>query len=401
MVNEQTTIKHLRQRLQDSKGISEHNRTKVLEFINRKQQQHEKPSTIKGYLQVLLYLSKWAGSRKLENICKEEKEMIAYFAQLKPIKYIHVKSSKGDIIEERPRKKPFEKSTLFLYQVRLKTFIKWLFKLKKHDEVPSMTWVKKHNGKELTKDDILQPVEIQLMVDSTDNLRDKAMVLSLFESMCRASEFLQWNVGSLKIEGDYAKVEVNGKGDRKYTAYVVNSLPAIREWRESHPFKNNPEAPLWISFDRRRYGMSLTITALNEILKRIARRAGVEKRIYPHIMRHSGITQKVKENFNTELLKRMVGHSKNSNMIANTYSHLAGEDVEEELKRKYGLDGAEEVAPQLNRIVCPRCGKVWSPGQKYCSCNYIFDITEIEKKEQNTKEQIKVMIEAALDARKS
>jgi hypothetical protein len=92
----------------------------------------------------------------------------------------------------------------------------------------------------------------------------------------------------------------------------------------------------------------------------------------------------------------MVGHKKNSTMLINVYSHLGAEDVEEELKRQHGLNGAKPLTPQIERITCPRCKKIWPPMQKYCECGWLFDAQEIEKREQGEQQKVELMIEAAL-----
>lgn len=385
----------LLEQLKESKGISEHNRQLINDFINIKQQQHKDLSTIKGYLFVLLPLAEQAGTKDLESFCKTERVMVEYFASLKPRQALRY----GSKVIFKERKKPFGKSTLWLYQNRLIHFLKWLYKLDKKAMPESMRWVSRPPGlgNNLKKEDILSVEEIQAMIDSCANLRDKAIVHALFESMNRNSEFLQWNIGSLEVAEDFARINVKGKGNIDYTAYIVNSLPAVKLWIENHPFKSKKDAPLWCSLSPAGYGKRLTKGSLNVLLKQIAKRAGIKKKVYAHLFRHSGITLKVRQGYNTELLKKMVGHKRASNMIAATYSHLANEDAEEEVKRKCSLKGAKQITPELERLVCPRCKAIWPPGQKYCTCNYIFDVDEIKRKEAEQKNTFKEMINEALN----
>lgn len=402
MSNEQTTIKRFRESLESNKNILESNKQHLKNFIAEKEEQGKRQPTLKNYWQVLYYFLEWVGMRRLEDVCISKEAMLEYFRQITKKKLVVVHAKTGLFVEMRELGTPLQPTTKHLYEVRLKTFIKWLLNLGKHEVPASMAWISKPETTGIEKKDLLEANEVQSIINSCDNLRDKAIIQALYESMCRASEFLQWNVGSIEIQEDYAQINVVGKGGIKYTAFIVNALPAVRQWLEAHPRKTEPEAPLWCSFNRKTYGNRLTKTALNAIVKKLAKRAGIKKRVYNHLFRHSGITAKIKAGYNEPALKLMVGHKAGSNVLAAVYSHLASEDAAEEIKRMHGLKGAKYTVPQLERITCPRCKTIWPPGQKFCTCNYIFDAEEIQKKERSEVERIKVAVNEALnDALKS
>ena len=63
-------------------------------------------------------------------------------------------------------------------------------------------------------------------------------------------------------------------------------------WLEEHPGRNDPNAPLWINQGRgigSAY-IALRYDAIRMQLKRIAKKAEVNKAITPHLFRHSRAT---------------------------------------------------------------------------------------------------------------
>ncbi|MEM2613605.1 MAG: hypothetical protein QXO15_05170 [Nitrososphaerota archaeon] len=58
----------------------------------------------------------------------------------------------------------------------------------------------------------------------------------------------------------------------------------------NHPLRENPDAPFWISIGTRNRNSPLTYGAVRTLLKLLARKAGIKKRVYPHLFRHSRAT---------------------------------------------------------------------------------------------------------------
>lgn len=370
----------------------EHNKKLIEDFIKLKTQQRLDKKRINDYKSVLLSLKEWAKDAPFEEICKDQRSMVAFFAELKPRQDFEVVMPDGKLRKFKRSKDQYAANTMYFRQLMAKTFIRWLYGMSRREEPQSMNWVKKPTrlGRKLTKDQIWMPVEVKALCNAADNARDRAIPHALFESMCRNDEFRQWNLDSLQIKEDYAKVSVQGKGDILYTTYLVHSLPAIKQWCELHPLKGKKEpAPMWISMSRNGYGKRLTANSLNLILKRLAARAGINKEITAHSLRHAGITWRIREGYNVQLVKKMCGHKAASNVILSTYTHLFDSDAEEEIRKKNGLNGFEKPKPELEKVVCPRCGKTWPPGQRFCSCNWVLDPREAMKKEEklNEKEQ--------------
>ncbi len=65
------------------------------------------------------------------------------------------------------------------------------------------------------------------------------------------------------------------------------------------------------------------------MIRFLARTAGIRKRVYPHLLRHSFVTEMLRRGMNTIHLARVVGHS-SLKMINEVYEHL---QATEQLRR--------------------------------------------------------------------
>jgi integrase/recombinase XerD len=249
------------------------------------------------------------------------------------------------------------------YKVVLKVFFRWL---KKSDEYPDevkwvKTTVKNHNT---LPEEVLTEDDVRKLVEAATNLRDKAFILVLYESGCRIGEILTLRIRNVRFDDYGAILIVSGKtGDRRVR--IIASAPKLAQWLENHPQRNKPEAPLWVVVGTRNRGAMLSYAAAKATLKKTAKRAGLKKRVYPHLFRHSRAT--FLANFLTEAqLKQHFGWVQSSDM-ASIYVHLSGRDVDNTLLKLQGIKtDKQEKEVALKTVLCQRCNEKNSPSSKFC-----------------------------------
>jgi hypothetical protein len=103
------------------------------------------------------------------------------------------------------------------------------------------------------------------------------------------------------------------------------------------------------------------------VLDRAKRKAGIKKRIYPHLFRHSRATH-LAQDFTEQELKVIFGWSGGSRMPA-TYVHLSGGDIDRKILEKHGIiiHGEECKKEQPLRLkICPNCKEKNSPNANFC-----------------------------------
>jgi len=258
------------------------------------------------------------------------------------------------------------------YKLILKIFFKWL---KNSEDYPEeVSWIKTRvRNSNMFPEGLLTEEEVKRLVKHAANLRDRALILTLYESGCRIGELLSLRIRNVQFDDYGAVLIVNGKtGSRRVR--IIESAPVLASWMENHPLRDDPNAPLWVNLSTRNRYHALTYEGAKAILKRTAKRAGLKKRIYPHLFRHSRATRLA--NVLTEAqLKQLFGWVQDSRMAA-TYVHLSGRDVDNALLKLHGMkvdaEGGEE---KFTVIVCPRCGNKNSPTSKFCNaCGLCLDL---------------------------
>jgi hypothetical protein len=123
---------------------------------------------------------------------------------------------------------------------------------------------------------------------------------------------------------------------------VVRAAPLLRQWLEVHPFKDEPDAPLWIGLRGMNKHRILTRDAIARVLERAARRAEIKKRIHPHLFRHSRATELASQLTEAQL-KEVFGWATGSGQAA-TYVHLSGRNVDDAILRTYVAGGQRRPA---------------------------------------------------------
>jgi len=157
-----------------------------------------------------------------------------------------------------------------------------------HPEIVKWIKVKKPKLPPINFDDVPTWEEIMGMARLTLNTRDRALVKSLWESGSRIGEHLSLRIGDIEEgkEGVYLNIQKSKTEPRK--VFIRLSAGDLTEWRESHPLKHDKEAPLFSRF--KDPGQVLSHQYVYKMLNRVREKAGVEKRIYPHMLRHGSAT---------------------------------------------------------------------------------------------------------------
>jgi len=263
--------------------------------------------------------------------------------------------------------------TSYIYKFR--TFFKWLYKLPDDKYPPCVSELKPGSTEaEITKSHLVTIEEMKKLITcAPQNYRDPAVPPVLQESMFRPGEFLSMNVGDVE-ERDYGFLISCRKSKT-----VLRSVPLIwsarylGEWLNHHPYRDDPDAPLWISLSPRNFGERLTVGGLNMLIHRIARRAGIKKRIYSYLFRHTGATWLATHKRNEAIMRILCGWSRNSTMPTR-YTHIAGVDGEDAVLEIHGIKKKPTTTLMPSKF-CPRCDEENGHEKIYCGkCGTNLDI---------------------------
>jgi integrase/recombinase XerD len=263
------------------------------------------------------------------------------------------------------------------YKMLIRKFFRWLEK----DDI--VAWIKITSRRDSRKlpEDLLSEEEIEKMINACEHPRDRALVASLYESGARISELGNLKIKHVKFDQYGAVLMVDGKTGMRRVRIIFSS-PYLATWLENHPFRDNPEAFVWVGIGTVGRNVPLQYGAIRMHLKRIAEKAGIKKRIHPHLFRHSRSTHLAKHLTEAQM-KQYLGWVQGSNMAA-IYVHLSGRDVDNALLKMHGIVTDDTKDVQMSPKQCTRCTTMNSPTTKFCSkCGLALDIKaalEIEEK---------------------
>jgi len=183
--------------------------------------------------------------------------------------------------------------------------------------------------------EVLSREEIQAMEDVAKTERDKLIVRVLADTGIRVGELVGLRTSDLILQGRRQFLRVRGKGDLERLVPISPTLHArLRRYIDRARPKEVTGDRLFIALRRNPAGdlEPLTASGVEQMIKIIGQVAGVNKRVYPHLLRHSFITWSLTRGMNPIQLAQIVGHTSLA-MIQQVYSHLTPGDAYEAMLR--------------------------------------------------------------------
>ena len=152
---------------------------------------------------------------------------------------------------------------------------------------------------------------------STDGRRG-LMLRTLLETMLRVSEFVSLQVEDVSFEEELIIVR-EGKGGKRREVPIAS--PLARELKLHVGGRNT--GPLFQS----PRGGSYSARRIQQIVKETAQDAGIQKRVYPHLLRHTMATRLVNQGMPIEHVRKVLGHE--SIDTTRIYAETATDSVQE------------------------------------------------------------------------
>ena len=160
---------------------------------------------------------------------------------------------------------------------------------------------------------VLTATEIAAMSRCTKNLKHQSMVELLYSSGLRLSECL--DLHPCDIDGKNKLVHVvQGKGAKeRYTIISTHALQTLRQYYVTF-------RPKLYHFEGRGHEQYAR-RSIGKVVDAAAKRAGIKKKVTPHMLRHSFATHLLEQNVNLRTIQKLLGHS---NIKTTTiYTHVS------------------------------------------------------------------------------
>ena len=312
--------------------------------------------------------------------------------------------------------------TYNIYLACLTRFFKWLYNptlsptnRPKPQVITNIPQLKRKEQSIYKQSDLWSAEDDQLFLKWCPSKRDKCYHSISRDLSARPHEILALKIKDIVFKNaeskQYAEVLVNGKTGSRHLP-LIDSIPYIKDWLDSHPCRNKPEGYFIYSNDRRHIHQGrLTVRGLRGIYRRYKQETFpklladpivpttdkehikklLDKPWNPYIRRHSALTQKsafLKEH----ILRQHAGWSARSQMHLK-YLHYYRNESSTSLLQEYGiLPKDNEETHVLHPKQCPNCQEPNRPDQKFCAkCRMVLTYdaySETLEKEQQKESEV-------------
>lgn len=225
-----------------------------------------------------------------------------------------------------------KRNTQNYHLIALRTFLRYLMKR----DISSLAADKIELAKTKERSlDLISHEELERILKGPDlttiqGLRDKAIMELFFSTGLRLSELC-----SLNQDLDLSKDEfsIRGKGEKVRVVFLSDEAKeAVRNYLSKRKDMNDP------MFTQTSYNKSdsgrLSPRSIERIVKQYAIKAGISKKVTPHVLRHSFATDLLSNGADIRSVQIMLGHAN----IATTqiYTHVTNAQLREVHKKFHG-----------------------------------------------------------------
>ena len=180
----------------------------------------------------------------------------------------------------------------------------------------------------LTTDEV-QAILRRCSPRAATGIRNRALIVLMWRAGLRVSEALALRPKDVDLERGEVRI-LHGKGDKARVVgldpQAVSIVAAWMQWRKMLDGVDG-RRPLLCTLD----GGPVYSSYVRTLLRRLGEKAGIEKRVHPHGLRHTFAVQLLREGANMAVIQGALGHES----IATTsryLAHLAPEEVIDTMK---------------------------------------------------------------------
>ena len=170
--------------------------------------------------------------------------------------------------------------------------------------------------KEKRLPDVLSLAEIRRMIDVTENIKHKCVIALLYSAGLRRSELIHLKLSDIMPDQKLIKIRQSKGNKDRYVGLSNHMLHLLREYYEAYRPKE------WV-LEGQNGGM-YSAESIGKLVARAAIRAGIGRKVTPHMLRHSFATHHLESGTDLRYIQEFLGH--NSSKTTEIYTHVAKTD---------------------------------------------------------------------------
>jgi site-specific recombinase XerD len=282
--------------------------TDFLEYLEIEKNRSQK--TIENYDHYLTRFAEWS---KIDNP-KEITDDLVHKYRLYLNRFL---DEKGD---------PLSRKTQMFHIIALRGFLK--FMTKKNIETLAAEKVELGKIEERTID-FLDLDEVKRLITATEgttlqSLRDRAILTLLFSSGLRISELVGLNREQLNLERK--EFTVIGKGSKARIVFLSeDATQALAVYLNK---RTDVDPALFVRIPKNQYledDLRITARSIQRMIRHYASKAGIVKKVTPHVLRHSFATDLLHNGADIRSVQALLGHS--SITTTQIYTHVTNKGL--------------------------------------------------------------------------
>lgn len=233
------------------------------------------------------------------------------------------------------RTEPMKRRTQNYYLIALRAFLKFLRKRGIEAISPERIELAKVPERSL---DLISSAELKRLMSAPDKKtlegkRDKAILELLFSTGLRISELCGLSIDDIDLTRD--EFSVRGKGDKVRVVFVSDEARvAVKDYLKH---RKDLDGAMFVRYGRKANDgkdLRLSPRAVQRLIKRYAVKAGITRKVTPHVIRHSFATDLLSNGADLRSVQALLGHAN----IATTqvYTHVTDKHLREVHKKFHG-----------------------------------------------------------------
>ena len=167
---------------------------------------------------------------------------------------------------------------------------------------------------------ILSRGEINGMIEVTSNLKHKLLIELLYSSGTRITETVTLKVKDVDFEQGMIFIK---KGKGKKDRYIITSERFLNDLQQYLKIRKHQSQYIFDNSDE----SHISIRTAEAVIKNAAKKAGIEKRVYPHLLRASFATHLIEDNIGVEKIQKLMGHARIN--TTNGYIKIRTDDIKD------------------------------------------------------------------------
>lgn len=227
-----------------------------------------------------------------------------------------------------------KKRTQNYYLIALRAFLKYLIRRDIKTISPERIELAKVEERSI---DLISSNDLERLMNAPDgadlkNLRDKSILELLFSTGLRVSELCSLN-NDIDLTQD--EISVRGKGEKIRVVFLSQEAKnAVKLYLDKRTDMDNA---LFIQLGRgaqKKDSIRLTPRSVERIVKHYAIKAGISKKVTPHVIRHSFATDLLQNGADLRSVQALLGHASIS--TTQIYTHVTDKHLREIHKAFHG-----------------------------------------------------------------